>query len=433
LVFGFFFMITALTYCLRGWLAALMVNKRRRRAIIMAITMAFVLLSQLPNLMMNVWRHDRFTPPPATATEAQNWIKRETQRRAAERADTLRALDMANCYVPLLWLPQGARALAEGRVWPALWGAFGMLAIGTLGLTRAYHSTVRFYQGGETKKAAPAPPATRPIGVDKKILLEWTLPAVPDDAAAMAMATFRSMSRAPEVKMALAMSVLIFVVLGASVVMRSAQGLPPEGKPFVASAAVAVAFFVLMQVMFNHFGFDRGGFRAMVLLPTLRRRILLGKNLALLPVALAVFAVYLVLATILAHLRASDVVTAGFEFAGAFLAMSAMGNLASILAPYRIAPGSMKPTKTTGMTTFLIIIVANLLFPMAMLPVFLPAGLGALADSLGWLPGAAVTLACAFLFAALSALVYWRTLEPLGQLLQRREQRILQVVTQEVE
>ncbi len=32
LVFGFFFMITAWTYCLRNWLAAIMVNKRRRRA-----------------------------------------------------------------------------------------------------------------------------------------------------------------------------------------------------------------------------------------------------------------------------------------------------------------------------------------------------------------------------------------------------------------
>ena len=53
--------------------------------------------------------------------------------------------------------------------------------------------------------------------------------------------------------------------------------------------------------MFNHFGFDRGGFRAFVLLPTPRRYILLGKNLALLPVALAVFAIYLGLATVFAQ------------------------------------------------------------------------------------------------------------------------------------
>ena len=34
LVLGFVFMVTAWTYCVRGWLAALMVNKRRRRAIV---------------------------------------------------------------------------------------------------------------------------------------------------------------------------------------------------------------------------------------------------------------------------------------------------------------------------------------------------------------------------------------------------------------
>ena len=54
LILGFFFMITAWTYCLRGWLAALMVNKRRRRAVIMGVTLTFILLFQLPNLVINV-------------------------------------------------------------------------------------------------------------------------------------------------------------------------------------------------------------------------------------------------------------------------------------------------------------------------------------------------------------------------------------------
>ena len=36
------FMITAWTYCLRGWLATLMSNPRRRRAIIMGLTTAFI-------------------------------------------------------------------------------------------------------------------------------------------------------------------------------------------------------------------------------------------------------------------------------------------------------------------------------------------------------------------------------------------------------
>src|SRR4030095_1677923 len=40
LVLSFIFMVTAWTYCLRGWLATLMANQRRRRAIIVAMAMA---------------------------------------------------------------------------------------------------------------------------------------------------------------------------------------------------------------------------------------------------------------------------------------------------------------------------------------------------------------------------------------------------------
>jgi ABC-2 type transport system permease protein len=53
LALSFVFLLTAWTYCLRGWLTALMVNKRRRRAIIVWITLVLVLAGQLPNLILN--------------------------------------------------------------------------------------------------------------------------------------------------------------------------------------------------------------------------------------------------------------------------------------------------------------------------------------------------------------------------------------------
>ncbi|NIO40381.1 MAG: hypothetical protein GTO41_09405, partial [Burkholderiales bacterium] len=53
LVLGIIFMVTAWTYCLRGWLVTLMMNKRRRRAIIAGVTFAFILLSQLPYILGN--------------------------------------------------------------------------------------------------------------------------------------------------------------------------------------------------------------------------------------------------------------------------------------------------------------------------------------------------------------------------------------------
>jgi ABC-2 type transport system permease protein len=52
-VIAFVFMITAWTYCLRGWLAALMVNKRKRRAIILWVTITIVLCGQIPIVLFN--------------------------------------------------------------------------------------------------------------------------------------------------------------------------------------------------------------------------------------------------------------------------------------------------------------------------------------------------------------------------------------------
>ena len=51
LLAGFLLMVTALTYQLQGWLASLMSNPRRRRTVIVVITMAFILVTQLPNLL----------------------------------------------------------------------------------------------------------------------------------------------------------------------------------------------------------------------------------------------------------------------------------------------------------------------------------------------------------------------------------------------
>lgn len=429
LIFGFLFLITAWTYCLQGWLASLMVNQRRRRAIVMGITLAFVLLAQVPNLVTNLWfrRHPARNSNPDQAS-VQAW--QADQR--AQKAKLEATLALAHQYVPLLWLPQGARSLAEGRVWPALGGAAGLIALGALGLRRAYRSTLLFYQGGSAKPTASKPLAPKPLRPGAKILVERRLPWIPEAAAALALATFRSLTRAPEVKMALAVNVFVLVVFGAGALLRGGGTVPEVGRPFIAVGAVLVTFLGLTQVLFNQFGFDRDGFRALVLLPAPRRQMLLGKNLASLPLALLVFLVFLVLLTVLIGLPASAVLSACLLFATAFLSLSALGNLTSVLVPFRIAAGSLKPTKLRA-TSMLLIMATQLLFPLAMLPLLVPPTLGALCQHFGGLPAVPITLAASALLLGLSVALYAITLEPLGRLLQRREQRILQIVTQEVE
>ncbi|MBI3191620.1 MAG: hypothetical protein HYZ36_03065, partial [Pedosphaera parvula] len=241
------FMITAWTYCLRGWLAAMMSNPRRRRAIIMGITAVFVILSQLPNLYFKVF--NRVNHPPVASSAARH---EEAQRRAdahmASRKEIVRKLLLAQRIIPPLWLPAGAHGLAEHRVLPALLGMLGCGMIGGLGLRRAYRATLRFYLGvADAKAALPPVPSqtTAPAALGASVdWLEAQLPGVPEQAAALAFATLRSMLRAPEVKMALGTSFFITLVLGGTVMARTIPGLPDIAKPFIATASVGFPLFM---------------------------------------------------------------------------------------------------------------------------------------------------------------------------------------------
>jgi hypothetical protein len=184
--------------------------------------------------------------------------------------------------------------------------------------------------------------------------------------------------------------------------------------------------------MFNLFGMDRGGFRALVLLPVPRRQILLGKNLAFLPIALAIGLVLLLVIALAQGVSAVVILAAILQLFAAFFLLSMVGNLISVFVPHRIAPGSLKPTKMSTLTT-LLLFVSRLLFPVAMLPIFLAPGIGLLVSRVGWLPAAPANLIVSTLVLGLMGLSYRLTLNPLGDLLQRRETQILEVVTQEVE
>ncbi len=109
-----------------------------------------------------------------------------------------------------------------------------------------------------------------------------------------------------------------------------------------------------------------------------------------------------------------------------------LGNALSTLFPYRIAAGGLKPTKVPATTT-LMIFVSHLFFPLVMIPVFIPPLAGMLTEQLGWIPGVVINLLLSLALAGLACCIYWLCLPGLGNLLQRREKQILQVVTTEVE
>ncbi|HTV43469.1 MAG TPA: hypothetical protein VMF08_23095 [Candidatus Sulfotelmatobacter sp.] len=417
------FMISAWTYCFRGWIAQLMTNPRRRRTVIMCLTLAVVLLGQGPNLYFNVFgRYHRHSDQMSPGAQTQ----------------LMDRLLVAEEYIPPLWLPCGARPLAMGNPVPALLGTLGCLAIGALGLRRAYRSTIRFYHGEIGGKAAakikiPGGKAMAAPGTNQNAgLLELRLPYVPEQAAALALATFRSMLRAPEVKMALAAVFILPVIAAATFVFRGPAHIPEGLKAFAATGAAVLPTLMLIQFLANQFGYDRDGFRALMLSPADRRFILLGKNLACLPVG--IFPGFLLLGLICIPLRLSPltVIATLFQLLTLFLTVSTVGNLISILAPQHIVPGSLRPTRPK-LQIVLLMLALQMILMAAMTPIFLPA-LSELVWRSNSLPDLVpVNLILSVALCAVMVLVYWQTLNPLSRLLQKRETKILESVTAEVE
>ncbi|MBZ5537032.1 MAG: hypothetical protein LAO31_13850 [Acidobacteriia bacterium] len=438
LVFTFLFMMTAWAYCLRGWLVALMTNPRRRRALIVGATAAFILLAQLPNLY-NILSHPGRQRTLENRSASGRRLK--TPRRDLEvRLALSPAFISAHNYVPPLWVGGGALALASGRTWPALGGSLAAFLIGSWGLVRAYRSTRRFYFGDQTsdrlQTRETAPPARTtlapPLHGTVNTFLERDLPYVPRETAPLWLAFFRGLTRAPEVKMSLATNLIMIVVFSALFLSKT-WAVPEEKlKPFVASAAVALSSFGLIQLMFNQFGFDRNGFRTLVLLPTQRRHFLLAKNLTLFPIAFGLGLIFLGVLTLLLHIGVLTLAASCLQLLGAFLLLSILGNFASIMVPYRIAAGSLKPTKVSAKTSFFIFL-SQMFSPIALIPILISPGLGFLLDYLGWLSAGLVNLLTSLILTILLMYLYWISLDRLGWLLQWREKEILEAVITEVE
>jgi len=427
LALSFILMITAWTYCLRGWLAALMMNKRRRRAIVVWITAGFILLSQLPNILV----HSRMFRGKTANSRSSNPSAPDADKTFPPET----FIDMHR-PIPLGWVGFGAFELRQGRALAALGATAASCFLGLLGLMRAYRLTLRFYTGADQKiaPAATAAPRVHPASTSsrKRLLVERQLPFLRDDIAGLALATFRSLSRAPELKMALIMPV-IFGVVGLSMAFSASKNAAPWPlRELAAPMAVFLTAFFLAPTMANTFGLDRNGFRALVLLPTRRDHLLFAKNLAFFPFLACTAAILAILAALLTHASVSALLTALVEIPAVFLLVCLPCNLTSMLAPFRLAPGSLKAKRPKAIV--IIAILLNMVAePIVVAPLLIPSGLQLLFSFNHWVPWLPVNLLAALAILALIAGLYWLLLAPLGRLLQHREQAILREVTEEVE
>ncbi|MCI0643198.1 MAG: ABC transporter permease [Gemmataceae bacterium] len=471
LVVAFLFMVTAVTYQFRGWLASLMVNKRRRRTIIVVVTMVFILVFQLPNLL-NVFRpwdaqRDKVTQLSKDYADLDRALKEkeitweEHQRKRKELSEGYKAKNeernrelfqnaewtarIVNLALPPGWLAWGALGAAEGNGHFALLAVLGMGLLGAASLRRAYRTTLRLYTGQFTagQKKPQDPRTATPSDVERQAagvsetpgappvvyggLVEKQLPWMSEHVSAIAVAGLRSLTRAPEVKMLLLTPVFLLVIFGATF-LRGSSDMHLMVRPLVAAGVIAMILFSFIQLVGNQFGFDRSGFRVFVLGPAPRRDILIGKNLAIAPLAFIMSLLMIVFVQIVYPMRLDHLVSVLPMMVSMYLLFCLMGNCLSILAPMPIAAGTLKPSNSR-MLPILLNFAFLLAMPVALSPALLPLGLEVWFEA-ETLPVCLVlsVAECAGLVFLYRWIVGWQ-----GVWLQSSEQRILEIVAAKAE
>ena len=472
LLAAFFLMVTALTYQFQGWLASLMVNKRRRRTIIVVVTTVFILIVQLPNLW-NMTRSRDFGPDElsqqqqkeqaeidrafqAGEIKVQEYNERRNEltrvyveKRRVQRDESWQNVEriarLVNLCVPPGWLPLGSAAAAEGNPLPGLLGTLGFALIGGASLARAYRTTVRFHTGaftaGKTSpaeaQAAPRPAAPRavePVQPDAAAppsLLEKRLPWISEPAAIVALGGFRSLTRAPEVKMLLLTPIIMAVIFG-SMALRGAMDAPTWARPLFAIGGVAMILLTMVQLVGNQFGYDRSGFKIFVLSPARRGDILIGKNLAVAPLALTLSVFAIAFVQVAYPMRFDHLIAVFAQTVSLYLLFSLVANCLSILAPMQVAAGTLKPSHSK-MIPVLLHFAFLFVFPLVIAPVMAPIGIEATLAWLGWAEAAPIALVLSLAECVGVAFLYRWLVGWQGVWLQSRELTILETVTAKAE
>jgi ABC-2 type transport system permease protein len=396
------FALTAVTYQFRGWIAAMMTNPRRRKLVISLITMVFVLIVQIPNFV-NMAIQANSDPTDGAHTKVNLWVEESA--------------GLANALVPIGWLPYAATAATEGRIGPALIASIALSLIGAASLRRSYLTTIRMHTGVYSgTKTAPRPA----VRTDRTLLVERSVPGLSEHASAIATTSLRSLLRAPEAKIMLMSPFIMVLVFGAMFLTRTVRPLP-ELRPVIAFGAMASALLSMGQLVMNPFGFDRAGFRALVMSSADRRDILIGKNLSIAPLVIGLQTVLVTLVQVVLPLRLDHFLALIPQAVTMFLLFCLLANVPAILAP------DLPKTAGSGMRQ-LIRLGFGLALPFVLALALVPYGVEMLLAEV-WDRREPYALALSTALAVVTVLFYRVAIGWEAGLLQRRELDILAIVT----
>jgi len=385
-----------------------------------------------------------------TTADANPTQKADPERAAAiavaKREAFVRMLRRINLLAPPLWMAGCVESIMAGSLhvfW--LTGAMGLAA--GLSLRRNLRQTLRYYKGetdgrsalrNRVAKAAvfkkepsesAAPVSERRTRV---ALVERSVAYVSEETSAITAMTWQTMSRAAEVKLYVLLPfVTPFMLYG----ILKAWSVPPieELKAGIIVGLASFVLFISSGMLGNAFGYDRAGFRAFVLSPVRRERILLGRNLAIAPILLLQILVLSLAVGIYFHLAFDKLLCAILLSTAMLPPYLLLTNIMSILTPFPLAAGSIQPKQFT-LIPVLLSMVLSMFMPLMMLIAVAPLVLEWLIDR-AFPRFAAVPIALLFAITLFVGACYlYRWLLPWeGKLLVRREKELLRVVTSKIE
>ena len=207
----------------------------------------------------------------------------------------------AESFRSLRWTPPGAAAFLlvgeEANEPIAYLAAFLLLSVYGVALVVATYWIARraaLGLGGRRKRKAEVETA------DTSGYSGWQLPFVSAELSAVIEKELRYAMRNAQVRM-LALMPLILIVVRVVNSRRWSGGKPPASEDFltygaglIATGGVLYVFVILAGLSCNLFAFEEGGMRTLILSPVDRRKILLGKNIAVVVMAL-VFSVFVLI------------------------------------------------------------------------------------------------------------------------------------------
>lgn len=426
LIFVFLWMIGAWLYFIKSWLAILLENKRRRRTVAALAGLLFVLLGQLPNLAnmyFNVGRHSN-NPGITTAKnpyqaylEENFWLARGG------------ALEDVNRIVPFGWLPLGLNSLSSGKYGTVAMSLLGMTAMGFIGFSLGYRATLKYHAGGGAKGmvAIGRKEASVKVTSSKQPLTMIKLSYVDDETSAITTASFITILRHPQQRMQMLSPIfIIFIILIITIFQAKTLVSPPLGvKYYIAIIIALIPLLGTIMFLLNSFGVDMAGFRAYVLSPVPRWKILLGKNLSVVPFVLVMIIVFLLVLNFFIHIGFSITVMALLAAAQIFLLQAAIGNYISIFFPYPCSFDQIRGRKVSNQS-----LISALLFMVTSGFLLLPVGLCYFSPFLLqqvfsidlWYVG----ICFSTIFLAFLIFLYGFLLRSSGHLLEKREMIVLQ-------